>query len=261
MALSLALHNSPDRLRLLLLDCTTDGPTFEGMETLPHLACPVGQGPVECVLGLRWAQRMLTHRSHATDFEEELTFDEQIDSSEPSDGLADNLGQHPALVILIDGTDRLCAGGHHAGAEALSILNHLLSDGGHYGMHVVAAFERPGPIAGLNATWGARITGRVSSAEVARVVTGVKGSGAQELLGEGDFVVSVNAELIRFQAATISRSELEKAVTLIRSCAHEYASDADQEAVDKALMAPAFPDQPRRDTKPPAPAGRKWNGD
>src|SRR5437667_2674555 len=41
MALSMALHNSPDKLRLLLLDCTGDGTAFLGLEKLPHLACPV----------------------------------------------------------------------------------------------------------------------------------------------------------------------------------------------------------------------------
>src|SRR4051812_34435463 len=36
MAISLALHNSPEALKLLLLDVTGEGVAFKGMEELPH---------------------------------------------------------------------------------------------------------------------------------------------------------------------------------------------------------------------------------
>ena len=54
---------------------------------------------------------------------------------------------------------------------------------------------------------------------MARLATGMKGSGAQGLLGSGDFLISLNAELLRFQAGSISSSDIGKAVELINSWA------------------------------------------
>lgn len=225
MALSLALHNSPDRLRLLLLDCTEDAAAFRGMEDLPHLACPLARGQVDCVLGLRWAERMLARLSHSLG-DGESAFDEDADE-DAGDALFGPLpaGQHeqrthPDLIIMIDGLDRLClTGNRRAGSEALSILNRLLAGGGAHGIHITASVEQPGPVPGLNVAWGARIVGRVPSPEAARAATGMKSSGAHAMLGAGDFLVALNTELIRFQAACVYAAELTRAVDLIRSCA------------------------------------------
>ena len=231
MALSLALHNSPDRLRLLLLDCTEDAAAFRGMEDLPHLACPLARGQVDCVLGLRWAERVLAHLSHSFEGEEpDFDADEDALSDPPPSGRHE---QHPDLIVMIDGLDRLClTGSRRAGSEALSILNRLLVVGGAHGIHITASVEQPGPVPGLNVAWGARIAGRVPSLEAARAATGMKSSGAHALLGAGDFVVALNTELIRFQAACVSQAELTRAVDLIRSCALAYS--AVQEPPDRS---------------------------
>lgn len=213
MALSMSLHNSPDRLRLLLIDCTGDGVAFRGLEELPHLACPTANGPVEGLLSLRWALRVLEKRTSISP-DDELLFDEVIDEDY-------GLGQQeePALAIIIDGADRLLyTGNRRADAEALAALNRLLEDGGRHEIHAVVSTERPDGVGEINAQWGARIAGWAASPEMARLATGVKGSGAQALLGAGDFLISLNAELIRFQAAAISSGDIAKAVDLISKC-------------------------------------------
>src|SRR5207249_6087092 len=125
-------------------------------------------------------------------------------------------GGEPALVILVDGAGALCSNGNRRiAAEVEEALGRLLQAGSEHGIHVALSTEQLEDVAGINASWGARITGRVESPEAARAATGAKGSGAQSLLGAGDFLITLNAELIRFQAAAVSQAELTRAVDLI----------------------------------------------
>src|SRR5687768_8175304 len=104
MALSLALHNSPDSMRLLLLDCTGEGEAFRGLETLPHLACPVANGRVDSLVSLRWALRALSRRTSAP-ANNELTFDDEDFDGEPVFEYNLSSGGEPALVIMVNGAD------------------------------------------------------------------------------------------------------------------------------------------------------------
>jgi DNA segregation ATPase FtsK/SpoIIIE-like protein len=263
MALSIALHNSPDRVRLLLLDCTGEGRAFRGLERLPHLACPIASGPVDALVSLRWALRMLARRSHAAN-SGELTFDD-----EPEDESLFEYGaletEASSLVIMIDGADRLSSSGNRrADAEMVEALRRLLETGSDRGIHLVMSAERPDEIVGANPSWGARIVGVVPSAEAARVASGVKGSGAQGLLGGGDFLVTLNAELIRFQAAGVSSGEVVKAVDLICACANANPGAYPQPQVEAPPPRTRIP-VPGRRLEPlpeePRHISRVWSGE
>jgi DNA segregation ATPase FtsK/SpoIIIE-like protein len=250
MALSLALHNSPDRLRLLLLDCTGSGAAFRGLEDLPHLACPVAAGPVDTLVSLRWALRILSRRTHMAG--DELDFEDEDDNEPPFEYAPLQAGE-PELVILIDGADTLCAmSNRRANAEAAGALRRLLMAGHGHGIHMVVSAERPDEIVGAGGSWGARITGRAASPEQARLATGMKGSGAQGLLGAGDFLITLNAELIRFQAAGVSEAEVSKAVDLILACSKAYPQPG--QANDRAQAHEPRAMQPRL-------ISRAWTGD
>ena len=256
MALSLALHNSPDRLRLLLLDCTGGGgngrAAFRGMEGLPHLACPVASGPVDALVSLRWALRILSRRTSMAG--DELDFDDPVEGEPPFE-YGPLQSEEPELVVLLDGADALCSmPSRRANAEAAEALRRLLLAGPAHGIHMVLSAERPDEIVGAGAggSWGARIAGRVASPEQARLATGVKGSGAQGLLGAGDFLVTLNAELIRFQAAAVSDAELARAVDLILACARAYPQPG--QADDPATGREAQAMQPRL-------IDRAWTGE
>jgi DNA segregation ATPase FtsK/SpoIIIE-like protein len=49
-----------------------------------------------------------------------------------------------------------------------------------------------------------RLVGRVSSADDARVATGVAGTGAEKLMGNGDFLAVAGGNVTRFQSAYLS---------------------------------------------------------
>jgi hypothetical protein len=80
----------------------------------------------------------------------------------------------------------------------------------------------------------------------------VKGSGAQGLLGAGDLLISLNSELIRFQAAGVSHAEVTKAVDLILACSKNY-----PQPERRNLGAPASAQEPNR----PRLISRAWSGE
>jgi DNA segregation ATPase FtsK/SpoIIIE-like protein len=255
MALSLSLHNSPERLKLLMLDATADGVAFKGMEGLPHLACPVANSPLDALASLRWALRTLGRResaSHDRD-SDELFFDEEEESRFDQTPVQ---GDNPTLVIMIDGADRLLSTPNpRANVEAADALNRLLAEGSRHDIHMVVSSDRPD--LGLEADWGGRITGTTLSAEMARMATGMKGSGAQGLLGSGDFLISLNAELLRFQAGGVSSAEVDKAVALINSWANAPRGQELSARADIVTL------QPRRErpVEEPIPLRRSWAGE
>jgi DNA segregation ATPase FtsK/SpoIIIE-like protein len=263
IAISLSLHNSPDSMKLLLLDATGDGVAFKGMEGLPHLACPIANGLPDSTVALRWALRTLARRdatSHDTG-SDELFFDEE---EEPRFNQPQTRNDGPALVIMIDGADRLFSTANRRGVvEAADALNRLLASGSRHNIHMVVSSERPD--LDLSADWGARITGATLSAEMARLATGMKGSGAQGLLGSGDFLISLNAELLRFQAGSISSSDVGKAVDLINSWANAPRS----QEVSPPQGIPQLPPrrerehahERERELQEPVPLRRSWVGE
>lgn len=273
MALSLALHNSPDKLRLLLIDCTSEGRAFRGLEGLPHLACPLANGPVDAMLSLRWALRTLSRSEAANDpfaldgEDEELTFgDEDLDFRQPLVAHRDE----PALVIMVDGADLLCRNGNRrAEAEAMSALNKLLMSGSRHNIHVALSVEHLASIDGLEAGWGSRIVGQVASQEAARQATGLKGTGAQDLMGAGDFLISLNTELIRFQSPAVSSAEIARAVALISSCAQAQTGEQQPRIEDydrqptKAAIPPRKQEHQERQEhyEEPIQLRRSWVGD
>ena len=73
---------------------------------------------------------------------------------------------------------------------------------------------------------------------------------------QGDFLITLNAELIRFQAGAVSHAEVEKAVELIRSCATSYP----QPNVPEPRQAPQQHGQRDRVAQEPRPI-RSWVGE
>lgn len=277
MALSLALHNSPDRLRLLLIDGTGEGRAFRGLERLPHLACPVANGPVDAMLSLRWALRTLARQARGMDplgledeEEDELFFGDEESALEPYAPMEET----PSLVVLVDGADALCGSANRrAGAEVVAALNKLLYSGSRNYIHLALSVENLQLIDELEADWGARIVGRVHSPEAARQATGIKSTGAHSLLGAGDFLISLNTELIRFQAPGVSSAEIAKSVDLVVTCAQMQSEPQAQSEYDD-LNLPAMPSMPSMPSIPsrkqervphaaqePVPLRRSWIGE
>ena len=88
------------------------------------------------------------------------------------------------------------------------------------GVHVIGCTQKPtvDAIGSLvKSNFPVRLVGSVVSAEDAKVASGLPGTGAEKLMGRGDFLLVVKGEVTRFQAAYVSEGEVAELVGKLRS--------------------------------------------
>ncbi len=176
LLLSLALTHRQSQLQIVLVDPKSRG--FAPLANLPHLLAPVAAHPAEA---LPLLNRLIA--------EMERRDQESVNS--------------PRIVVAVDELlDLLEAGGKPIEAA----LTRITQRGREAGIHLIAGAQKPssaalGPM--LKANFPVRLVGRVGSAEDARVASGVAGSGAEKLMGRGDFLAVACGEVTRFQGAWI----------------------------------------------------------
>jgi S-DNA-T family DNA segregation ATPase FtsK/SpoIIIE len=174
---SLALNNSQRSLQLVLID--PKGRGFLPFEGLPHLLVPVVTRVDEA---LPLLQRLVAEM-------------ERRDAEGRSE---------PRLVVVLDELADLMQVG---GREMDAALTRLMQRGREAGIHLVACTQKPAAavIGGLvKSNFPVRIVGSVASPEDAKVATGIGGTGAERLLGQGDFLVVAKGQVTRMQAAFAS---------------------------------------------------------
>jgi len=189
LLLSLALHNPQGRLQLVLLDPKGRGlaPLFK----LPHLLVPPVSDPDQAGAVL---QRLIKEMERR---------DQQRRSS-------------PAIVVAVDELADLIETG---GALVAEGIRRLAQRGREAGIHLVASTQKPtvsavGTLARAN--FPVRLVGAVTTPEEAKIATGLAGSGAEKLLGRGDFLLVTHGQMWRFQAAYISEEATEAMVAWLR---------------------------------------------
>jgi len=178
---SLALHNSQRALQLVLID--PKGRGFAALEGLPHLLRP----PV-------------------SDVEEALAVLERLVAEmERRDGEGRS---EPRLVVVLDELADLVQVG---GRQMERHLTRLTQRGREAGLHLVACTQKPAAavIGGLvKSNFPVRLVGSVASPEDAKVASGLARTGAEQLLGQGDFLVVAKGQVTRMQAAYAGEAEL-----------------------------------------------------
>ncbi|MCP4540106.1 MAG: DNA translocase FtsK [Chloroflexi bacterium] len=184
MILSLAMTNSPRALALVLVDPKRRA--FGLFEGLPHLARPVIWQAEEATEALESLVRLMERG-----------------------GLGDG---GPSVVVVIDElADLLMVGGK----RAQRALTRLTQRGREAGIHIVAATQKPtaavlGPL--VKANFPVRLVGRVMSVEDARTAAGWSGTGAERLMGRGDFLAVAEGRVARFQGAWVTEKEIREMV-------------------------------------------------
>ena len=185
MVASLVLFNSQRALQVVLVDPKGRGLLpFQG---LPHLLAPVVTRVEAAQSVLEWMVEEMERR----DLE---------GRSEPR-----------VVVVLDELADLIQVGGR----AVERLVRRLTQRGREAGVHVVACTQKPAAavIGGLvKSNFPVRLVGSVASPEDAKVATGVAGTGAERLLGEGDFVVVAKGQVMRLQAAYIEEREVRELV-------------------------------------------------
>jgi S-DNA-T family DNA segregation ATPase FtsK/SpoIIIE len=124
--------------------------------------------------------------------------------------------REPRVMVAIDEmADLVLAGGRGVGRSIMR----LTQRGREAGVHVIACTQKPtvDAIGSLvKSNFPVRLVGSVASAEDAKVASGLAGTGAEKLLGRGDFLLVVKGEVVRFQAAYVSEGEVAAIVGKLR---------------------------------------------
>jgi S-DNA-T family DNA segregation ATPase FtsK/SpoIIIE len=189
IVISLALHNSQRQLQLVLID--PKGRGFSPLEHLPHLLVPV-----------------VTHADGAAPILKRLVTEmERRDAQGVSE---------PRLVVLLDELADLVQVG---GRDMERLLTRLTQRGREAGIHLIACTQKPtaAVIGGLvKSNFPVRLVGSVASPEDAKVASGLAKTGAERLLGQGDFLVVAKGRATRLQAAFVSPSEAQQVAEGLR---------------------------------------------
>jgi S-DNA-T family DNA segregation ATPase FtsK/SpoIIIE len=184
LLLSLAMHNHPGRLQVVLIDPKSRGLT--PLAGLPHV----------------WRQQEVIHDVRAA----QTVLDALIEEMTRRDEVRVSL---PHLVVAIDELADLLVTGGRPLADAVT---RLTQRGREAGIHMVAATQRPSAalVGGMmKANFPVRLVGSVASPEDAKVASGLAGTEAERLLGRGDFLLVAKGQTIRFQAAYAGGAEME----------------------------------------------------
>lgn len=188
LALSLAMLNPPRRLQMVLIDPKRRG--FAPLGKLPHLLTPLIDGPSRAALVLA---RLV----------EEMERRDRCDCSTPH------------IVVFVDELADLVMSGRRAIERPLT---RLAQRGREAGIHLVACTQRPtaAVIGGLvKSNFPVRVVGSVASAEDAKVASGLPQTGAQLLLGKGDFIVVARGQQLRVQGPYASAADVRRAVARV----------------------------------------------
>jgi len=187
---SLVLNNSQRTLQVVLID--PKGRGFMPFEGLPHLLVPVVTRVDEA---LPLLQRLVGEM-------------ERRDAERRAE---------PRLVVALDEMADLVQVG---GREMENALTRLTQRGREAGIHLVACTQKPtATVIGslIKSNFPVRIVGSVASPEDAKVATGIGGTGAERLLGQGDFLVVAKGQVTRMQAAYASEGEVRDLVGKLRA--------------------------------------------
>jgi S-DNA-T family DNA segregation ATPase FtsK/SpoIIIE len=185
---SLVLFNSQRSLQLVLID--PKGRGFAPFEDLPHLLVPI-----------------VTHADESLPILRRL-----VDEMERRD--AEGCSE-PRLVVVLDELADLVQVG---GREMETALTRLTQRGREAGIHLVACTQKPtaAVIGGLvKSNFPVRLVGSVASPEDAKVATGLAQTGAEKLLGQGDFLVVAKGQVTRMQTAYIEPQQAREIVARI----------------------------------------------
>lgn len=216
---SLLFRNSPDMLRLILIDPKrVELTTYEG---IPHLMSPVITENKKAMGVLRWAINEMDRRY-------ELLLQAGARDVKSYNQRSEKL---PYLVVVIDELADLMAS---YGREVEGSIIRLAQMSRAVGIHLVVSTQRPSVevITGLiKANITSRIALQVASQIDSRTILDM--AGAEKLLGSGDllFISSEHSKPRRIQGAYITEDEVKKVVSFIRDNNEVELSDEEGEGL------------------------------
>jgi S-DNA-T family DNA segregation ATPase FtsK/SpoIIIE len=187
---SLALLNSPRCLQFVLVD--PKGRGLSPFLSLPHLLQPVVSSTDAAI----------------------STLCRLVSEMERRDALAHS---SPRIVVVLDELADLV---HTGGRDLEAALTRLTQRGREAGIHLVACTQKPTALSIgslVKSNFPVRLVGAVPSAEDAKVASGLPSTGAERLLGQGDFLLVAKGQTTRLQAAYIDPGQIPELANQMRT--------------------------------------------
>lgn len=206
--LSLLMSNSPDELRLILVD--PKRVELAGYNGLPHLITPVITEPRDTVIALKRCVEEMERRYKLL----QTTGARNIEQYNSKPDLTE--GKLPYIVVIIDElADLMMASAREVEAKIVRLAQMARA----VGIHLIVATQRPSVdvITGLiKANIPARIAFAVTSQIDSRTI--IDSPGAEKLLGYGDmlFMSTESPKPRRVQGAFSSDKEIQNVIAHIR---------------------------------------------
>jgi len=210
MILSLLYKNSPDQLRLLMIDPKML--EFSIYNDIPHLLTPVITKPKQAIVALN-------NMVHEMERRYELMSENRTKNIENyNDKVKKEGGEHfPYIVVIIDELADLMM---TSGKDVEHSIARLAQMARASGIHLVVATQRPSVdvVTGLiKANLPSRISYRVGQKVDSKII--LDQMGAESLLGKGDmlFTPPGSTGLVRLHAPWSTEKEIEDIVEFIKS--------------------------------------------
>lgn len=193
IALSLAMYNRLGEVQMVFIDPKGNGfdpfATFDNAGGgLPHLLRPAVREVHQAIFLLGEMVEEMVRRDR------------------------ENISE-PRVIIFIDEVADLM----EQGGKAMDrLMTRLTQRGRSAGIHVIACTQKPlvASIGSLTrSNFPVRLVGSVTSADDAKVATGIPNTGAEKLLGRGDFILVAKGHVTRFQAAYVNEQEIKEVVS------------------------------------------------
>jgi len=209
MILSLLYRLSPEHCRFLMIDPKMlELSVYNG---IPHLLCPVVTDPHKAVAALNWVVREMEERyarMAKLGVRNIEAFNARTRPAKRSQGVADETAPLPFIVVVVDEFADLML---VAGKEIETAVQRLAQMARAAGIHLIMATQRPSVdvITGtIKANFPTRISFKVASKFDSRTI--LNDQGAEQLLGQGDMLVSGGADrLMRVHGPFVSDEEVE----------------------------------------------------
>ncbi len=211
--ISLLFKNTPDELKLLLIDPKTV--EFEPYNGIPHLMVPVVTDPRKAAGALGWAVGEMEKRYKMLSDRKVRNIEEY---NEVVEGLVDepDIEKMPYIVIMIDEFADLM---QTASKEVEDHIARLAAKARAAGIHMILATQRPSVdvITGvIKANIPTRIALTTSSQIDSRTI--IDQAGAEKLLGRGDMLFNPvgTSKPSRLQGCFVSNEEIKAVVDFVK---------------------------------------------
>jgi S-DNA-T family DNA segregation ATPase FtsK/SpoIIIE len=210
LILSMLYNASPEDVKLLMVD--PKQVEFNVYSGIPHLLVPVVSDPLKAAGALGWAVNEMERRY--TRISEQNVRD--LDSYNNIAAMQDDLEHMPKIVIFIDELSDLMM---VAPSDVEDSIQRLTQKGRAAGIHLVVATQRPS-VDVITGVIKSNLPGRIALSVASQIDsrTIINSSGAEQLLGNGDMLFSLNGgnNAVRVQGCFVSDPEVQKVVNFIK---------------------------------------------